>query len=77
MTDREVVAWMFQFGLENQEGELLAESVATELMEHLIEWAEERNLQIGGGFFPDTPEQHEKRRRVEEALTRLAREPGS
>lgn len=46
------IAWHFSFFLENGEGTAVSEDVAEELLLAIIEWAEARQLQIGGGFSP-------------------------
>lgn len=47
--DEEIV-WLFSFGLEAGEGKQISRRLAEELLEHIILWAEERELQVGGGY---------------------------
>lgn len=48
--EREEIAWMFRFKLFSTAEELVSIGTAAHLLEHITEWAEERNLQIGGGY---------------------------
>jgi hypothetical protein len=50
-------AWVFYFFLEAQDGSPVAHDTAEELLDHIIAWVEERNLQIGGAFRPPTEEE--------------------
>ena len=45
--------WMFSFGLERQDGEPFHFSIPEKLIDLIVEWAEENELQVGGGYhFP-------------------------
>src|SRR5436305_10112210 len=39
--------WVFHFVLEQQEGNLLPDTTAEELLDNIIAWVEERGLEIG------------------------------
>lgn len=56
MSDAEK-SWVFRFSLEAQDGNVVPYPKAEELMNMIIEWVEDRNLQIGGGFRPPTKEE--------------------
>lgn len=47
-------AWVFRFVLESEEGTPVTQDAAEQLLHHIIEWAEERGYQIGGGYSPPT-----------------------
>ena len=42
--------WAFRFCLEAEDGSLVPRGQAEELLEVIVEWAEARDLQIGGGY---------------------------
>jgi hypothetical protein len=42
--------WLFQFALERESGEPITRTTAAELLEHIVTWAEQRDLQVGGGY---------------------------
>lgn len=44
------IVWFFNFGLEAGGGKQIPMEFAEELLDHIVSWAEERNLQIGGGY---------------------------
>ncbi|MCA9047347.1 MAG: hypothetical protein KDA89_01380 [Planctomycetaceae bacterium] len=50
MSTNEEAFWTFTFNLESVAGDPLAKSVPAELLEHILRWAEDRDLQVGGGF---------------------------
>ena len=50
-------AWVFHFFLEAQDGSPVAHDTAEELLDQIIAWVEERNLQIGGAFRATTEEE--------------------
>jgi hypothetical protein len=47
-----LMEWHFDFGLCGQDGSSVAESDCDELLDLIIDWAEQRRLCIGGGFRP-------------------------
>lgn len=53
-TDQEE-AWIFRFVLESGTGSPVARQQAEELLDQIIEWVEERGLQIGGGYRAPDP----------------------
>ena len=48
--------WMFNFAIESATGQPIAKSVASDLLEHITVWAEERDIQVGGGYRRPKPE---------------------
>ena len=44
--------WHFDFGLSGQEGNLVAQSDCEQLLDLIIDWAEQHGYCIGGGFHP-------------------------
>ena len=44
--------WHFEFGLSSQEGKLVPQSDCDQLLDLIIDWAEEHGYCIGGGFGP-------------------------
>ncbi len=50
MSNDSQACWVFSFCLESESGEPVSRAEATELMENIIRYVEENNLQIGGGF---------------------------
>ncbi len=49
--------WLFHFGLESESGEPIEQTVAAELLEYIVVWAEQRGLQVGGGYRRPTQEE--------------------
>jgi hypothetical protein len=49
--------WVFEFALEHERGERIPIATASELLEYILAWVEEHNLQMGGGFRPCSPEE--------------------
>lgn len=55
--------WLFKFGLYNPDGlSEIPESACQELMDLIIDWAEDRKLHIGGGYKPSDGEQKFERK---------------
>lgn len=44
------IVWFFSFGLEGGGGKQVPRRLAEDLLDHIIGWAEERGLEIGGGY---------------------------
>lgn len=44
------IVWFFSFGLEAGEGKQIPKEFAEGLLDHIIAWAEERDLEVGGGY---------------------------
>jgi hypothetical protein len=42
--------WLFNFALESEDGKPLGRDKANDLMEYIIQWAEENDCQVGGGY---------------------------
>ena len=56
-SDERATAWRFRFWLEHQEDDSpVSEQLAEELMNWIVDWAESRGLQVGGGFRAETDE---------------------
>lgn len=50
---KELKEWHFSFGLMAKEEEkLVSEQEASDLLDAIIDYAEERGLSVGGGFAP-------------------------
>lgn len=47
---RREVAWMFRFALSATRERQVSYARAEQLFENIIEWVEQRDLQVGGGF---------------------------
>ena len=43
-------AWEFLFAIEREDGELIAVDQANEFLDAIVKLAEERGLQVGGGY---------------------------
>jgi hypothetical protein len=52
MTETKLEEWHFDFGLCSQDEKLIAQSECDELLDVIIDWAEQRGYGIGGGFRP-------------------------
>lgn len=44
------IVWFFSFGLEAGQGKSIPRRFAEDLLDHIIVWAEERGLEVGGGY---------------------------
>ena len=51
--------WIFSFALEHESANPVSRATAESLMQSIIKWAEERNLQVGGGYRPPKPKELE------------------
>ncbi|MBW3542572.1 MAG: hypothetical protein KY476_20100 [Planctomycetes bacterium] len=49
--------WLFDFALESETGEPVAAERAEQLLDMIVAWAEERQLQVGGGYRPPSDEE--------------------
>ncbi len=49
--------WLFRFGLEGEAGAPIRRALAEALLDRIIEWAEENECQIGGGYRPPAPDE--------------------
>jgi hypothetical protein len=52
MSEARLEEWHFDFGLYRQDGKLVAQSECDQLLDVIIDWAEEHGYCIGGGFAP-------------------------
>ena len=53
MSDEELQpVWLFRFALESETGVPISQSVAEELLDLIVRWAEENECQVGGGYRP-------------------------
>jgi hypothetical protein len=52
MTETRLEEWHFEFGLCGQDNRLIAQSDCEELLDVIIDWAEQHGYCIGGGFGP-------------------------
>ncbi len=59
-TEDTAPVWLFDFALESESGEPVSSNVPDELMDVIIDWAEKRDLQVGGGFRAPRPEELER-----------------
>ncbi len=50
MNDNQDVCWIFNFALESTSGVPVARSVPSALLETIVQWAEDNEMQIGGGY---------------------------
>ena len=51
--------WIFRFSLEHESGKPVRRTTADALLQSIVKWAEEENLQVGGGYRPPRPEELE------------------
>jgi hypothetical protein len=52
MTETKLEEWHFDFGLCSQNTNLVSQSDCDELLDVIIDWAEQHGFCIGGGFRP-------------------------
>jgi hypothetical protein len=52
MSETILQVWHFDFGVSGQDGQMIAQSDCDQLLDIIIDWAEEHGLCIGGGFAP-------------------------
>ena len=50
MTEDNEICWVFRFAIESESGTQVPRSMPEELFEHIIDWAESRGMQVGGGY---------------------------
>jgi hypothetical protein len=50
----ELVEWHFNFGLSTPDSSLIPESKCDELLDLIIDWAEQHGYGVGGGYRPFT-----------------------
>lgn len=51
------LVWMFRFGLEGEDGKPIERALAEELLDRIVEWAEENGCQVGGAYRAPSPEE--------------------
>lgn len=56
MSEQHERYWVFNLAIESATGQPVAKSVASDLLERITVWAEERDLQVGGGYRRPRPE---------------------
>ena len=54
MSETKLEEWHFDFGLCGQDTKLVSQSDCEQLLDIIIDWAEEHGYGIGGGFRPFT-----------------------
>ncbi|HUG91441.1 MAG TPA: hypothetical protein VML55_11435 [Planctomycetaceae bacterium] len=57
MTGNSQHVWLFNIALESQSGEPVAAELAEQLLDEIVSWAEDHQLQIGGGYRPPRSEE--------------------
>jgi hypothetical protein len=52
MSEAELQEWHFEFGLTARDEKLISQSECDQLLDVIIDWAEQHGYCIGGGFGP-------------------------
>jgi hypothetical protein len=52
MSDTKLEEWHFDFGLCGPDGKLVPQSDCAQLLEVIVDWAEEHGFHVGGGYGP-------------------------
>ncbi len=50
--EEKALEWSIEIVLSSPEGDLIKESLCTELLNQIIDWVELKGLQVGGGIKP-------------------------